>query len=122
MIGQAAVCVSEFVATLSVPFAEKPLDLFHLGTAGWLLYLTWPATLNVAAGYHLMVWLLPRQGAGPGLNAPCSTAPIRIGDRPIATRCCGGVTFPAHLLVSTNQERIDMVLTHHYRKELRHVP
>ena len=54
-IGPVAVYVSEFFATLGVPFAEKGLGFFHLGTAGWLLYLTWAATLKFAAGYHLMV-------------------------------------------------------------------
>jgi hypothetical protein len=52
-IGLAAVYVSEFFATLGVPLAEKALGLFRLGTAGWLLYLTWAAALNFAAGYHL---------------------------------------------------------------------
>jgi hypothetical protein len=33
--------------------AEKVLGFFRLGTAGWLLYLTWAATLNFAAAYHL---------------------------------------------------------------------
>jgi hypothetical protein len=54
-IGLAAVYVSEFFATLGVPVATKVLGFFRLGTAGWLLYLTWAVTLNFAAGYHLTV-------------------------------------------------------------------
>jgi hypothetical protein len=45
--------VSEFFATIGVPVAVKALGFFRLGSAGWLLYLTWAATLNFAAGYHL---------------------------------------------------------------------
>jgi len=52
-IGLTAVYVSEFFATLGVPLATRVLGFFRLGTAGWLLYLTWAATLNFAAGYHL---------------------------------------------------------------------
>jgi hypothetical protein len=52
-IGLTAVYVSEFFATIGVPVAEKVLGFFRLGTAGWLLYLTWAATLNFAVGYHL---------------------------------------------------------------------
>jgi hypothetical protein len=52
-IGLAAVYVSEFFATIGVPVAEKVLGFFRVGTAGWLLYLTWAATLNFSAGYHL---------------------------------------------------------------------
>jgi hypothetical protein len=54
-IGLAAVYVSEFFATIGVPRAEKVLGFFRLGTAGWLMYLTWAVTLNFAAGYHLTV-------------------------------------------------------------------
>jgi hypothetical protein len=54
-IGLAAVYVSEFFATVGVPRAEKVLGFFRLGTAGWLMYLTWAVTLNFAAGYHLTV-------------------------------------------------------------------
>jgi hypothetical protein len=39
-IGLVAVYVSEFFATLGVPFAENALGLVLLGTAGWLFYLT----------------------------------------------------------------------------------
>jgi hypothetical protein len=35
--------------------AEKPLGFFHLARPTGLLYLTWAATLNFEAGYHLMV-------------------------------------------------------------------
>jgi hypothetical protein len=52
-IGLTAVYVAEFFATIGVARAEKVLGFFRLGTAGWLLYLTWAATLNFAAGYHL---------------------------------------------------------------------
>jgi hypothetical protein len=54
-IGLAAVYVSEFFATVGVPRAEKVLGFFRLGTACWLMYLTWAVTLNFAAGYHLTV-------------------------------------------------------------------
>jgi hypothetical protein len=54
-IGLAAVYVSEFFATIGVPRAVKVLGFFRLGTAGWLMYLTWAVTLNFAAGYHLTV-------------------------------------------------------------------
>jgi hypothetical protein len=54
-IGLVAVYVSEFFATVGVPHAEKVLGFFRLGTAGWLMYLTWAVTLNFAAGYHLTV-------------------------------------------------------------------
>jgi hypothetical protein len=47
------VCITEFFATFRVPFAEKALGFVRLGTAGWLLYLTWAVALNFAAGYHL---------------------------------------------------------------------
>jgi hypothetical protein len=40
-------------ATIGVPVAEKVLGFFRVGTAGWLLYLTWAVTLNFSAGYHL---------------------------------------------------------------------
>jgi hypothetical protein len=52
-IGLTAVYVSEFFSTIGVPVAEKVLGFFRLGTGGWLMYLTWAATLNFAAGYHL---------------------------------------------------------------------
>jgi hypothetical protein len=48
------VYVSEFCATLGIPYAQA-LGFFHLATAGWLLYRTCTATLNFAAGYHLKV-------------------------------------------------------------------
>jgi hypothetical protein len=67
-IGLAAVYVSSS-SPPGVSFAGKALGFADLGTAGWLLL---------------------RQGAGPGLNAPCPTAPIRNGERLIAERCCGG--------------------------------
>jgi hypothetical protein len=54
-IGLTAVYVSEFFATIGVPRAVKVLGFFRLGTAGWLMYLTWAVTLNFAAGYHLTV-------------------------------------------------------------------
>jgi hypothetical protein len=54
-IGLAAVYVSEFFATIGVARAVKVLGFFRLGTAGWLMYLTWAVTLNFAAGYHLTV-------------------------------------------------------------------
>jgi hypothetical protein len=69
-ISLAAVYISEFFAVLDISFAGEALGFLHLGTAGWLLSLTWAVALNFVAGYHLMVQLLPRQGAGPGLNAP----------------------------------------------------
>jgi hypothetical protein len=54
-IGLSAIYVSEFFATIGVPVAGKVLGFFRLGTAGWLLYLTWAVTLNFTAGYHLTV-------------------------------------------------------------------
>jgi hypothetical protein len=50
-----AAYVSEFFAILGVSFAAKALGFVHLGTAGWVLSLTWAATLNFVAGCHLMV-------------------------------------------------------------------
>jgi hypothetical protein len=52
-IGLSAVYICEFFATLGVSLATKALGFFRLGTAGWLLYLTFAAALNFAAGYHL---------------------------------------------------------------------
>lgn len=57
--------VSEFFAILGVWCAEKAFGLVHLGTADWLSPSGWGATLNFAAGYQLLVWRLPPQGAGP---------------------------------------------------------
>jgi hypothetical protein len=34
---------------------ERALGFFHLGTGIWLMYLTWAATLDAAAGFHLTV-------------------------------------------------------------------
>jgi hypothetical protein len=45
----------QFFAPPGVSFAGKALGFAHLGTAGWLLSLTWAAMLNFAAGYHVMV-------------------------------------------------------------------
>lgn len=36
-------------------FAERALGFFHLGTGGWLMYLTVAVTLNTTSGTHL--WL-----------------------------------------------------------------
>ena len=52
-IGLTAVYVCEFFSTLGMPLATRALGFFRLGTAGWLLYLTFAAGLNFAAGYHL---------------------------------------------------------------------
>ena len=52
-IGLTLVYVCEFAATFGLPLATRALGFFRLGTACWLLYLTWAATLNFAAGYHL---------------------------------------------------------------------
>lgn len=54
-IGLALVYIAEFFATLRVPLAEKALGFVRLGTAAWLLYLTWAVALNFTAGYHLTV-------------------------------------------------------------------
>jgi hypothetical protein len=46
---------SEFLMILGVSVAGSALGFVRLGTAGWLLSLTWAAMLNFAAAYHLMV-------------------------------------------------------------------
>jgi hypothetical protein len=46
---------AEFYAIRGVSFAGKALAFVHLGLAGWLLSLTWAATLNFADGFHRMV-------------------------------------------------------------------
>jgi hypothetical protein len=47
------VYIGHFFTVLGVPLAQKALGFVRLGTGGWLLYLTFAATLNFAAGYHL---------------------------------------------------------------------
>jgi hypothetical protein len=38
---------------MNPPACASALGFFRLGSAGWLLHLTWAATLNFAAGYPL---------------------------------------------------------------------
>jgi hypothetical protein len=71
-IGLTAVYVSEFVASLGVrevqngpgtavvrtptslgELGERALGFFHLGTGGWLMYLTWAATLRATTDIKL---------------------------------------------------------------------
>jgi hypothetical protein len=52
-IGLSLVYIGHFFTVLGVPLAQKALGFVRLGTGGWLLYLTFAATLNFAAGYHL---------------------------------------------------------------------
>jgi hypothetical protein len=52
-IGLTCIYVSDFFASLGMPLGERALGAFHLGTGGWLMYLTWATALNLSAGYHL---------------------------------------------------------------------
>jgi hypothetical protein len=52
-IGLTLIYISDFFASLGSPLGTRALGFFHLGTGGWLMYLTWATTLNFAAGYHL---------------------------------------------------------------------
>jgi hypothetical protein len=52
-IGLTLIYISDFFASLGVPLGMRALGFFHLGTGGWLMYLTWATVLNIAAGYHL---------------------------------------------------------------------
>lgn len=54
-IGLFTVYFFEFFSTLGLRPATKALGFCRLGTAGWLLYLTWAVALNFAAGYHWLV-------------------------------------------------------------------
>ena len=52
-IGLTLVYIADFFASLGVSIATKVLGFVRIGTGAWLMYLTWAATLNFAAGYHL---------------------------------------------------------------------
>ena len=54
-IGLTCIYISDFFASLGVPLGTRALGFFHLGTGGWLMYLTWATALNFASGFHL--WL-----------------------------------------------------------------
>jgi hypothetical protein len=49
--GPGATAVRSPIAVLG----ERALGFFHLGTGGWLMYLTWAAVLNIANGMHLTI-------------------------------------------------------------------
>jgi hypothetical protein len=51
-IGLTLIYISDF-ASLGVPLGTRALGFFHLGTGGWLMYLTWATALNFASGFHL---------------------------------------------------------------------
>jgi hypothetical protein len=52
-IGLTLVYIADFFASLGVPLGTRVLGFFHIGTGLWLIYLTYAAALNFAAGYHL---------------------------------------------------------------------
>ena len=52
-IGLTLVYVTEFFASLGSSLGERALGFFHLGTGGWLMYLTWAVALNYTSGFHL---------------------------------------------------------------------
>jgi hypothetical protein len=51
-VGLTCVYLSEFWASLHVPLGERVLGVAHIATGLWLMYLTFAAGLNFAAGYH----------------------------------------------------------------------
>ena len=58
-IGLTCVYVADFFASLSPDLpgigrmGERALGFFRIGTAGWLMYLTWAVALNFVLGYTL---------------------------------------------------------------------
>jgi hypothetical protein len=52
-IGLTLIYISDFFASLGRPLGMRALGFFHLGTGGWLMYLTWATALNFASGFHL---------------------------------------------------------------------
>lgn len=54
-IGLTCIYLSDFFASLGVGLGTRALGFFHLGTGGWLMYLTFATALNFSSGFHL--WL-----------------------------------------------------------------
>lgn len=54
-LGLAAVYVCDLAVALGVRLFERLLGLVHVVTGLWLMYLTFAATLNFAAGFHWTV-------------------------------------------------------------------
>jgi hypothetical protein len=52
-IGLTCIYVSDFFASLGVKLGTRALGFFHLGTGGWLMYLTFATALNFSSGFHL---------------------------------------------------------------------
>jgi hypothetical protein len=52
-IGLTCIYVSDFFASLGMPLGTRALGFFHLGTGGWLMYLTWTTALNFTSGFNL---------------------------------------------------------------------
>lgn len=52
-IGLTCIYVSDFFASLGYSRGTRALGFFHLGTGGWLMYLTWATALNFTSHYHL---------------------------------------------------------------------
>ncbi|MBO0805610.1 MAG: hypothetical protein J2P25_21350 [Nocardiopsaceae bacterium] len=50
-LGLFGVYLTEFLATVRVPFGERGLGFFHTVTGLWLMYLTFAVTVNFSIGY-----------------------------------------------------------------------
>ena len=54
-IGLTCIYISDFFASLGSGLATRVLGFFHLGTGGWLMYLTFATALNFSSGFHLWI-------------------------------------------------------------------